>query len=103
MNDTSTALDAIVDDRYRRMDPVERMTIASSMFDTARAIVESSLPATLSRRERRMAFAQRMYANELPDAALQAYADWLEPQISVQRATKSEELAPIPAAVLVSN
>lgn len=102
MNDTSTAFDAIVDDRYRRMDPVERMAIASSMFDTARAIVESSLPATLSRRERRMAFAQRMYANELPDAALQAYADWLEPN-SVQRVTKSEELAPIPAAVPGSN
>ena len=103
MNDTSTACDTIVDERYRRMDPVERMTIASSIFDTARAIVESSLPATLSRRERRMVFAQRRYANELLDAALQAYADWLDTKNSAQRAAKNEEFAPIPAAVLASN
>jgi hypothetical protein len=54
------------------------MKIASSMFETARRIVESSLPANLSRKERRLAFARRLYAGELPEAALQAYAEWTE-------------------------
>lgn len=54
------------------------MRIASSMFDTARAIVESSLPPNLSRRERRLAYARRMYGDELPEAALIAFAEWPE-------------------------
>ena len=57
------------------MTPDRRMRIASSMFETARAIIESSLPLTLTRRERRLAFAKRLYAGELPDAALQAFAE----------------------------
>jgi hypothetical protein len=52
------------------------MRIASSMFETARAIIESSLPLTLTRQERRLMFARRLYAGELPDAALLAFADW---------------------------
>ncbi|HEY2981462.1 MAG TPA: hypothetical protein VGJ22_09800 [Anaerolineales bacterium] len=52
------------------------MRIASSMFDTARSIVESSLPSHLSRRERRLAYAKRMYGSELPEAALIAFAEW---------------------------
>jgi hypothetical protein len=90
MNDTPAAFDVIVDEHYRRMSPLERMSIASSMFDTARAIVESSLPAGLSRQERRLAFARRMYEGELPDAALQAYANWVAPENAVQRATRLE-------------
>jgi hypothetical protein len=35
-----------VAERHRQMTPEERMRIASSMFDTARAIVEASLPRT---------------------------------------------------------
>ena len=42
MNDTSLEMEAIVAERYRRMSPDERMRIASMMFETARAIVESS-------------------------------------------------------------
>jgi hypothetical protein len=30
----------------------------------------------LTRRERRLAFAKRLYAGELPDAALLAFAEW---------------------------
>ncbi len=90
MNDTPAAFDAIVDERYRRMSPLERMSIASSMFDTARTIVESSLPAGLSRQERRLAFARRMYEGELPDAALHAHANWVAPENAVQRATRLE-------------
>jgi hypothetical protein len=55
MNDTSPEIAAMVAERHRLMTPEERMRIASSMFDTARAIVESSLAPNLSRRERRLA------------------------------------------------
>ena len=78
MNDTSPEVAALVAERYRQMTPEERMRIASSMFDTARAIVESSLPPNFSRRERRLAYAKRMYGNELPEAALIAFAEWPE-------------------------
>jgi hypothetical protein len=78
MNDTSPEVAALVAQRHRQMTPEERMKIASSMFDTARAIVESSLPPHLSRRERRLAYAKRMYGNELPEAALIAFAEWPE-------------------------
>lgn len=76
MNDTSPEFEAMVDERYRRMTPDERVRIAASMYDTARAIVLSSLPPGLSRRERRLAFAKRFYEGELPEAALIAYAEW---------------------------
>ena len=78
MNDTSPKVAAMVAEHYRKMTPEERMRIASSMFDTARAIVESSLPPNLSRRERRLAYARRMYGTELPEAALIAFAEWPE-------------------------
>jgi hypothetical protein len=56
------------------MAPIERCQAASAMYDEARAIVESSLPVHLSRRERRLALAVRMYGKELPEAALEAFA-----------------------------
>jgi hypothetical protein len=46
MNDTSPEIAAMVAERHRQMTPEERMRIASSMFDTARTIVEASLPRT---------------------------------------------------------
>ena len=49
---------------------------AADVFDRARAIVESSLPAGLSRRDRRMALISRLHGNELPKAALEAFAGW---------------------------
>jgi hypothetical protein len=76
MNDTLPKIEKMVTERYRRMTPDQRMRIASSMFETARALVESSLPADLSRRDRRLAFARRLYAGDLPEAALQAFAEW---------------------------
>jgi hypothetical protein len=78
VNDTSPKVAALVAERHRQMTSDERIRIASSMFDTARAIVESSLSPNLSRRERRLAYARRMYGDELPEAALIAFADWPE-------------------------
>jgi hypothetical protein len=69
-------MEKMVAERYKLMTPDRRMRIASSMFETARAIIESSLPLNLTRRERRLGFAKRLYAGELPDAALQAFAEW---------------------------
>ncbi|HWW30394.1 MAG TPA: hypothetical protein VNY80_10290 [Steroidobacteraceae bacterium] len=76
MSDTSAKISALVRERHARMSADERMQIASDMFDTARKIIESSLPETLSRRARRLAVARRLYNDELPEAALNAHADW---------------------------
>ncbi|MGH8129435.1 MAG: hypothetical protein ACRES3_01095 [Steroidobacteraceae bacterium] len=53
---------------------VERLRAASDMFDTARAIVESSLPSGLTRHERRLALVRRIYGDELSPAAQEAFA-----------------------------
>ena len=76
MSDTSPRMERIVSERYRQMSPDERVRIASSMFETARKIVESSLPAGMSRKERRLAWARRLYGGELPEKALLAFAEW---------------------------
>ncbi|HEY3784685.1 MAG TPA: hypothetical protein VGL55_05345 [Steroidobacteraceae bacterium] len=78
MSDTSPQMERIVTERYRQMSPDQRMRIASSMFETARKIVESSLPADMSRRERRLAWARRFYQGELPEKALLAFAEWTD-------------------------
>jgi hypothetical protein len=76
MIDTTQKIAALVAERHARMSPEERLQIASQMFETARGIVESSLPEGLSRRNRRLALARRLYQGELPEAALNAFADW---------------------------
>lgn len=76
MRDTSPKMKAMIRERYRQMTPDERVEIAAGMFETARAIVISSLPKTLSRRDLRLAVARRLYGNELPEAALVAHAEW---------------------------
>ena len=48
MNDTSPEMESLVTVRYKLLTPDQRMNIASSMFETARAIVESSLPLNLT-------------------------------------------------------
>jgi len=74
MNDTDPTIEAMVAARYAAMTPHERLAIASSMYDTARAIIDSSLPPGLSREERRYMIAKRMYGDELPDHWLRAHA-----------------------------
>jgi hypothetical protein len=74
MSDTTPEVSRLVDERYAAMTPEERMRIAAAMYETARAIVESSLPPGLTREERRYAVIKRFYGGELPEAALRAYA-----------------------------
>ena len=66
MTDTSPEFEK----RYREMlmsrSPAERMTMASRMFDTARAIVLASFPPDLSPDERRRRLFERLYGHEIP-------------------------------------
>jgi hypothetical protein len=76
MNDTSDAISKIVLERYRSMTPAERWLAASSLFETARAIIQSSLPSGLTAEELRLAIVQRLYTGELPEEALVAHANY---------------------------
>jgi len=78
VNDTSDTVARLVSERYAAMTPEERMRIAAAMYETARAIVESSLPDGLTREQRRYAVAKRFYGDELPEAALTAYSKYAE-------------------------
>jgi hypothetical protein len=78
MNDTSAAVSKIVDDHHRSMTPAERWLAASSLFESARRIVESSLPSGLTMEERRLAVVRRLYGSELPDVALIAHARYVD-------------------------
>jgi len=79
MNDTSPETERMVAARYAGMSPLERLSIAASMRQTAIAIIESSLPPNLTREQRRYAVAKRMYGTELSEAALLAYASFQSP------------------------
>ena len=74
MNDTSEHVARLVAERYRFMTPEQRLQIASSMYETARSIIASSLPQHLSQEQRRYAIAKRLYGDEMPEAALVAHA-----------------------------
>jgi hypothetical protein len=76
MNDTSDAIAKVVRERYRTMTPEERWLAASSLFETARAIIQSSLPSSFTAEQRRLAVAQRLYIDELPEVALIAHAKY---------------------------
>jgi hypothetical protein len=78
MNDTSAAISKLVVDRYRSMTPSERCLVASSLFETARKIVESSLPSSLTLEQRRLAVVRRLYQSELPEVALIAHARYVD-------------------------
>ena len=77
MIDTSDTVARLVAEHHASMTAEERMRIAAALFETARAIVESSLPAGLTREQRRYAVAKRLYGDELPEAALIAHANYM--------------------------
>jgi hypothetical protein len=74
MNDTCDAVAQLVADHHHDMTPEERLQVAASLFETARAVVDSSLQQDLTWEERRLAIVRRLYGNELPEAALIAHA-----------------------------
>ena len=75
MNDTAPDIERMVAARYAAMTPLERMSIVASMRQTAVAIIESSLPAHLTREQRRYEVVKRLYGSELPEVALAAHAN----------------------------
>jgi hypothetical protein len=79
VNDTSIEAAQLMAEHHRAMTAAQRWLAASSLFDTARAIVESSLPGNLSVQQRRLAVARRLYDKELPEAALIAHAGYVAP------------------------
>jgi hypothetical protein len=78
VTDTSPDIELTVAAHHAALTPLERLEIASSMHQTALAIIESSLPPGLTCFQRRYAIAKRMYGAELPEAALIAHANWPE-------------------------
>jgi hypothetical protein len=73
-NDTSAAVERLVNERYATMRSSERIRIAGSLYGSARAIIESSLPPGLTAEQKRYAVVKRLYGDELPEAALLAHA-----------------------------
>ena len=80
MSDTDAAIRLRLAELHRRMTPAQRMQIASGLFDTARAIVASSLPSHLTSHEKRLALARRFYGGELPESALVEFAGYRDPK-----------------------
>jgi hypothetical protein len=74
LTDTSVTVARLVAERHASMTPEERMRAASDLYETARSIVDSSLPPTLTGAERRLAVARRFYGADVPDAMLVAYS-----------------------------
>ena len=71
MNDTAPEVSAYLRKRYAAMSAEQRFLIGIRMFDTARALVEASLPTGLSETERRRAICQRFY----PSLAAEVFPD----------------------------
>jgi hypothetical protein len=64
MRDTTPEFERFVATQYARLTPDERVRLCTEMFEAARALVESSLPAGLSDRERKRRITERFYGSE---------------------------------------
>ena len=71
MNDTAPEVSDYVRKRYAAMSGEERFLIGIKMFDTARTIVEASLPAGLSELQQRREICRRFY----PSLAASVFPD----------------------------
>jgi hypothetical protein len=69
MQDTNLEFRVLVAERFAAMSAHERVRVCTEMFDTARALVEASLPKGLSPAERRYRICERFYG----DLAARAY------------------------------
>ena len=68
MDDTTAEFKRVMDERFARLEPYERVRMCLEMFDTARALVEASLPPDLDPVERRKLVCRRFYG-EIADRA----------------------------------
>lgn len=76
MSDTTVEVSALVAARHAAMSAEERVRAAASMYTTARAIVEASIPAGIQGEARRYRVLKRFYGDEVSEAALRACAAW---------------------------
>lgn len=68
MDDTTPEVRRLMRERFHALAPAERVRMCAEMFETARRIVEASLPAGLSAEERRYRICRRFYG-DLADRA----------------------------------
>ncbi len=68
MNDTTPEFAKLVRQRFFALAPADRVSMCADMFDTARALVEASLPPGLDPIERRRRICRRFYG-DLADKA----------------------------------
>ena len=68
MDDTTPEFRRLMRGRFAALAPAERVRMCAEMFDTARRIVEASLPAGLDPDELRYRICRRFYG-ELADRA----------------------------------
>ena len=68
MNDTTLEFAKRVRQRFLALAPAERVSLCADMFETARALVEASLPPGLDTIERRRRICRRFYG-DLADKA----------------------------------
>lgn len=76
MIDTTLEMAKRVAERHAEMTVEERVRAAASMYETARAIVEASIPAGIQGEARRYQVLKRFYGGEVSEAALRACAAW---------------------------
>lgn len=61
MQDTTAEFRTLVAERFAGMGAEERVRVCTEMFDTARALVEASLPKDLDAAELRFRICERFY------------------------------------------
>jgi hypothetical protein len=67
MNDTSPEIEKMVRLKYMSLSGFERVQIGSSMFESAKKIVESSLPKELPPVEKKIQMFLRFYGHEFSE------------------------------------
>lgn len=65
MNDTPKEISDLVRHKLLALSGSERVAMGSSMFDSARAIILSSLPSGISDLETKRQLVERIYGNEV--------------------------------------
>lgn len=69
MRDTTPEFQRLFEERLMAMSPGQRMQMAASMFETARALVEASFPCGLDEAERRRRLCEHFYGKDLAEKA----------------------------------
>jgi len=67
MRDTTPEFERFVAAQYARLTADERVRLSTEMFETARILVESTLPPGLSDRERKRLVTERFHGREFAD------------------------------------